>query len=63
MVLMRLFVWSGNNNFKVLNYFLCKCNNNDFNNYSLYINDYGKLYISYLVKTTQVDYNEVMEVN
>jgi len=35
----------------------------NFNTYSLYINDYGKLYISYLVKTTQVDYNEVMEVN
>lgn len=30
--------------------------------YALYINDYGKLYISYLVKTTQVDYNEIMEV-
>jgi len=30
---------------------------------SLYINEYGKLYITYLVKTTQVDYNEVMEVN
>jgi len=30
--------------------------------YSLYINEYGRLYISYLVKTTQVDYNEVMEV-
>lgn len=31
-------------------------------NYSLYINEYGRLYISYLVKTTEVDYNEVMEV-
>jgi len=31
-------------------------------NYSLYINEYGRLYISFLVKTTQVDYNEVMEV-
>ena len=31
-------------------------------NYSLYINEYGRLFISYLVKTTQVDYNEVMEV-
>lgn len=31
-------------------------------NYSLFINEYGKLNISYLVKTTQVDYNEVMEV-
>lgn len=36
---------------------------NDFDNYGLYINDYGQLYISYLVKTTQVDYNEIMEVN
>ena len=36
---------------------------NDFNNYSLYINEYGRLYISYLVKTTEVDYNEIMEVN
>lgn len=36
---------------------------NEFNNYSLYINEYGKLYISYLVKTSQVDYNEIMEVN
>lgn len=31
-------------------------------NYSLFINEYGKLNISYLVKTTQVDYNDVMEV-
>lgn len=30
--------------------------------YSLYINDYGKLCVSLLVKTTQVDYNEIMEV-
>ncbi len=36
---------------------------NDMNNYSLYINEFGKLAISYLVKTTQTDYNEVMEVN
>lgn len=36
---------------------------NDFSIYSLYINEYGKLYISYLVKTSQVDYNEIMEVN
>jgi len=35
---------------------------NNFDNYALYINDYGQLYISYLVKTTQVDYNEIMEV-
>ena len=35
----------------------------DLSNYSLYINEYGRLYISYLVKTTQVDYNEIMEVN
>jgi len=34
----------------------------NFNNYSLYINEYGRLYISFLVKTTQVDYNEIMEV-
>ena len=31
-------------------------------NYSLFINEYGRLFISYLVKTTQVDYNEIMEV-
>lgn len=31
--------------------------------YGLYINDYGKLYISYIVKTNEVDYNKVMEVN
>lgn len=31
--------------------------------YGLYINEYGILYVSYLVKTTQVDYNEIMEVN
>lgn len=31
-------------------------------NYSLFINEYGKLNISFLVKTTQVDYNEIMEV-
>ena len=29
----------------------------------LYINEYGKLMISYLVKTTQTDYNEITEVN
>lgn len=34
----------------------------NFNEYALYINEYGRLYISYLVKTTQVDYNEIMEV-
>jgi len=33
------------------------------NNYALYINDYGRLYISFLVKTNEVDYNKVMEVN
>lgn len=32
-------------------------------NYAFYINNYGDLYISYLVKTTEVDYNEIMEVN
>ena len=35
---------------------------NELNNYGLYINDYGHLCITYLVKTTQVDYNEDMEV-
>ena len=30
--------------------------------YSLFIDEYGKLSISFLVKTTQVDYNEIMEV-
>ena len=30
--------------------------------YSLFINEYGDLYISFLVKTSQVDYNEIMEV-
>ena len=28
----------------------------------LYINEYGKLIVSYLVKTTQTDYNEITEV-
>ena len=31
-------------------------------NYAFYINNYGHLCITYLVKTTQVDYNEDMEV-
>lgn len=35
----------------------------DFDNYSLYVNEYGRLNISYLVKTNEVDYNEIMEVN
>ncbi len=35
---------------------------NELDNYGLYINDYGHLCITYLVKTTQVDYNEDMEV-
>ena len=35
---------------------------NDLNNYAFYINNYGRLYITFLVKTTQVDYNGVMEV-
>ena len=30
---------------------------------SLYINEYGKLVVSYIVKTTQTDYNEITEVN
>ncbi len=36
---------------------------NDFSNYAFYINDFGKLCVTFLVKTTQVDYNEIMEVN
>ena len=36
---------------------------NNFDNYALYINEYGRLNISYLVKTNEVDYNEIMEVN
>ena len=36
--------------------------NNLDGKYSLYIDNYGNLYISFLVKTTQVDYNEIMEV-
>ncbi len=36
---------------------------NELDNYALYINEYNKLCISYLVKTNEVDYNEVMEVN
>lgn len=36
---------------------------NELNMNSLYINEYGKLTISYLVKTTQTDYNEITEVN
>ena len=31
--------------------------------YTLYIDEYGHLAVSFLVKTTQVDYNEIMEVN
>ena len=30
---------------------------------SIYINEYGKLAISYLVKTSETDYNEITEVN
>lgn len=30
--------------------------------YSLYIDEFGKLCVSFLVKTTEVDYNEIMEV-
>ncbi len=36
---------------------------NNLEQYSLYINDYGQLYIMYLAKTNEVDYNEVMEVS
>lgn len=35
---------------------------NEFTQYALYINEYGRLYITYLVKTSDVDYNEIMEV-
>ncbi len=35
---------------------------NELSDYSLYINNYGRLCISYLVKTTQINYNEDMEV-
>ncbi len=35
---------------------------NDLTNYALYIDNYNKLYISYLVKTNEVDYNDTMEV-
>ena len=35
---------------------------NNFNNYSLYINEYGRLYISFLVKSDKEDYNDSMEV-
>ena len=36
---------------------------NDFSNYGLYINDYGKLCITYLVKSNNLDYNLSMEVS
>ena len=35
---------------------------NELNNYSLYINEYGRLYISFLVKSNKEDYNDSMEV-
>ena len=35
---------------------------NNFNNYSLYVNDLGKLCITYLVKSIEKDYNLSMEV-
>lgn len=35
---------------------------NNLNNYSLYINEYGRLYISFLVKSSKEDYNDNMEV-
>ena len=35
---------------------------NNFNNYSLYVNDLGKLCITYLVKSIKTDYNLSMEV-
>lgn len=36
---------------------------NDSNNYALYIDKYGDLNISFIVKTTQVDYNENIKLN
>lgn len=36
---------------------------NNFTNYALYIDNVGNLYISFLVKTSKQDYNEIMEVN
>lgn len=33
------------------------------NNYALYIDNYGDLYASFIVKTTQVDYNETIKLN
>ena len=36
---------------------------NDSNNYALYIDKYGNLNISFIVKTTQVDYNENIKLN
>jgi len=35
---------------------------NSLNKHALYVDKYGKLYISFLVKTSEIDYNEVMEV-
>ncbi len=36
---------------------------NELKEENLYINNYGKLSITFLVKTTQTDYNEITEVN
>lgn len=38
-------------------------NNLNDGNYALYIDDYGDLYVSFIVKTTQVDYNETIKLN
>lgn len=38
-------------------------NNLNENNYALFIDNYGDLYISFVVKTTQVDYNESIKLN
>ncbi len=35
---------------------------NNFTDYAFYINEYGRLYISFLVKTNEIDYNKTMEV-
>lgn len=35
----------------------------DSNNYAIYIDKYGDLYISFIVKTNEVDYNKNMKLN
>ncbi len=36
---------------------------NDSKNYAIYIDKYGDLYISFIVKTNEVDYNKSMKLN